>query len=252
MGSTRGVLGATSDRRRTSSSYVSAGMALSCLMFVIAVVLMSGCAKQNPDPYGAKPPESAGMPESNGEPTDSANAPGDPDGGRPPAAKGSPIKIPYFQERGKEFDTDLKKDIESAFAQACKDAGNSPGCVTLSYVITSPDHGHCRFAGFDPDRPKESDVVTVDAGTAVVVKLSGSEPCPLSYTDNSTTSSTTTGNSTTGKTTTGSTTAGSTTAGSGTTGNGTTDNGTTGNGTTDNGTTGNEVGPTEPAAPSGG
>lgn len=220
MGSKRGARGTTSVRR-TSSSGISASVALSCLILMFAGALTSGCAKPDSESYGSNRSDSAGMSDSDGEDADSAQIPGGPagrpaGGGQPPAAKGSPIKIPSFQEVGTAFSNDLKTRIESAYAQACRDAGNDPSCVTLTYAITLPGEQECAFGGLAPPGG-----TTVDAGTTVTVKLSGREPCPVSDTDDD-----------------------------GTTDNGTTDD-TTDDGTTGHTTTDLDVGPTAPDAPSG-
>ncbi|MBX4170945.1 hypothetical protein K3M35_20170 [Rhodococcus sp. DMU2021] len=146
-------------------------------MFVFAAAVMSGCVKPSPETSEANRSESAEVSETDGEPGDRAQSPGQ-QGAQPPAAKGSPIKIPYFSQRGGPFDTWTKDAIDAAFAQACRDAGNNSDCVTLSYVNTDPT-GTCTFWGFNPDRPTKDEVVTVDAETAVIVRITGSQPCPM-------------------------------------------------------------------------
>ncbi|PKV76944.1 hypothetical protein ATK86_7351 [Nocardia fluminea] len=148
-----------------------------------------------PAPGGPVGPHSA-------PPAGGAPPPNRPGGGN--QAKGSPVKIPSFQEKGSPLTADLKASIDAAFASACQEAGHPAGCVELAYTITSPSGSACRYSGFSP-----ADGVMVEVGTSVTVQLSGKQPCPVS---------------------------GDGTGGGDTTGDGGTTDNDTGGGTTDNGT----------------
>ncbi|MFD6455228.1 hypothetical protein ACFWF3_31060 [Nocardia sp. NPDC060220] len=155
-----------------------------------------------------------------------------PAGGAPPPdkpgggnqAKGSPVKIPSFQEKGSPLTADLKGRIDAAFASACQEAGHAAGCVELAYTITLPLESDCAYSGFSP-----TDGATVEAGTTVTVQLSGKQPCPISGGGDGTGGSG--GETTEG----GGTTGGATTERGGTTGGATTEGGTGGSGSTGDG-----------------
>ncbi|MEV6220685.1 hypothetical protein [Nocardia fluminea] len=147
-------------------------------------------------------------------------APNRPGGGN--QAKGSPVKIPSFQQKGAPLTAELKASIDAAFASACQEAGHPADCVELAYTITLPLESACAYSGFAP-----ADGAMVEVGTTVTVQLSGKQPCPVSGDG--------TGNG-----------GGDTTDGGGTTDNGTgggaTDAGTPDGGTGDGGSNGNGTG----------